>query len=90
MFQKLYGTKFTFRRSLFHLWSSHQREVRVSDAVKVHVCVCGCGCREHKKMKMEMEDLLNKMRDINSMKVTREIQMVSLIHLLLDDLLSHP
>jgi len=44
MFQKLYSTKFTFRRSLFHLWSSHQREVRVSDAVKVHVCVCVCVC----------------------------------------------
>jgi len=58
--------------------------------VCVCVCVCGCGCREHKKMKMEMEDLLNKMRDINSMKVTREIQMVSLIYLLFDDLLSHP
>jgi len=33
-------------------------------------------CREHKKIMMEMEDLLNRMHDINSMKVTREIQNV--------------
>jgi len=32
-------------------------------------------------MMMEMEDLLNRMRDINSMKVTREIQLVRLHYL---------
>jgi len=34
--------------------------------------------REHKKMSMEMMDLKNKMKDVTSMKVTREIQQVSL------------
>jgi len=32
-------------------------------------------------MMMEMEDLLNRMRDINSMKVTREIQQACLHNL---------
>jgi len=32
--------------------------------------------REYKRMTMEMVDLQNKMRDIQNMKVTREIQSV--------------
>ena len=32
--------------------------------------------REHKKMLMHMEDLQNRMKDIQFMKVTREIQLV--------------
>lgn len=34
--------------------------------------------REQKRMLMQMEDLQNKMKDIQFMKVTREIQLVSL------------
>jgi len=33
-------------------------------------------------MAMEMEDLLNRMRDINSMKVTREIQLVRRVNVI--------
>lgn len=34
--------------------------------------------REQKRMLMQMEDFQNKMKDIQFMKVTREIQLVSL------------
>lgn len=34
--------------------------------------------REQKRMLMQMEDFQNKMKDIQFMKVTREIQLVSI------------
>ena len=35
---------------------------------------------EHQQMTMELEDLQNRMRDIQSLKVTREIQLVSAVN----------